>query len=141
MRLDPSPAGVLFCCWFCSGKFQSPRTVYICSPPLLSSLTSEFFCLLPRIRLLPLLNNAVIQISPVITEFGNIFGDQRLFSVTFHLKYLTGCINHRCIVGGGHTVDVHVLIPRNDELCEFPTYCSFESACNIWVPQLLKVKP
>ena len=49
---------MLSCCCFCSGKFQSPRTEHLSSPPLLSSLPSESSCLLPCILSLLLLHTA-----------------------------------------------------------------------------------
>ena len=73
---DPSRADMLSCCCFCSGKFQSPRTEHLSSPPLLSSLPSGsscfflvFFCSFCFISLL-------LQISPFITEVKNISGDR-----------------------------------------------------------------
>ena len=56
------------------------------------------------------------------------FGDPWLFPVTFLPKYLTGCISHNCIVGGNHSIDVHVLITQSNEWCEFPTYRCLKNA-------------
>ena len=48
----------------------------VCFPVLFCS-----FCFIPP-----------LQISPLITEVENIFGDPRFFPETFFPKYLTGCI-------------------------------------------------
>ena len=52
-----------------------------------------FFCSFCFISLL-------LQISPLITEVENIFGNPWLFPAAFLTKYLTDCISHCCIVGG-----------------------------------------
>ena len=109
---------MLSCYCFCSGKFQSPRTEHLCSSPLLSSLPSESSCLLPCILLLLLFTPLILQISPLIREVENIFGDPWLFPATFLPKYLTGCISHCCIVGDNHGIDVHVLITQSTEWYE-----------------------
>ena len=49
---------MLSCCCFCSGKFQSPFTEHLSSPPLLSLLPLESSCLLSCILLLLLLHTA-----------------------------------------------------------------------------------
>ena len=64
----------------------------------------------------------LLQISPLIAEVENIFGDPWLFPAAFLPKYLTGCISHCCIVGGNHGIHVHVLITQSNEWCELPTY-------------------
>ena len=132
---------MLSCCCFCSGKFQSPRTEHLSSPPLLSSLPLNppvcfpiFFC---SFCFIPLL----LQISPLSTEVENIFGDPWFFPAAFLPKYLTGCISHCLIVDGNHGIDVHVLITQFNEWCELPTYRCLKSASHIWVPQLLMIKP
>ena len=56
LRLDALPAGMLSCCCFCLGKFQSPRTGTY--PVLLSSPPSCSSCLLPCILLLRPLHTA-----------------------------------------------------------------------------------
>ena len=132
---------MLSCCCFCSGKFQSPRTEHLSSPPLLSYCLLNppvcfpvFFC---SFCFIPL----PLQISPLITEVANIFGDPWLLPAAFLTKYLTGCISHCCIVGGNHGIHVHVLITQSNEWCKLPTYRCLKSASYIWVPQLLKIKP
>ena len=60
LRLDPSPVDMLFCCYFCSNKYQSRRTEHLSSPPLLSLVCFPvFFC---SFCFIPLLQN-----SPLIT--------------------------------------------------------------------------
>ena len=58
LKLDTSPANLLSYSCFSSGKFQSPCTEHLSSPPLLSSLPSESSCLLPCILLLLLCHTA-----------------------------------------------------------------------------------
>ena len=58
LRLDLSPAGMLSCCYFCLGKFQSSRTEYLTSSSLLSLLSFESSCLISCIILLLLLHIA-----------------------------------------------------------------------------------
>ena len=116
------------CCCICSGKFQCPRTEHLSSPPLLSSLPSESFCLLPCIHLLLLLHTAASPILFLInTEVENISGDPRLFPATFLPKYLTGCISQCCFCSI-HGIDVHVLITQSNEWCKFPTCRCLKSA-------------
>ena len=107
----------------------------------ISSLRSESSCLPPCILLLLLLYTA---------SSSNLSSHHRdrehllrptAFSAMFFPKCLTGGFSHCCIFGGKHCVDVHVPITRTDEWCEFLTYCCLESACHIWVPPILKVKP
>ena len=57
LRLDPSQTGRLSCL-FCSGKFQSPHTEFLSSPPVRSSLPSESFRFLPYIILILLFHIA-----------------------------------------------------------------------------------
>ena len=44
LKLDPLPAGMLSCCSFCSGKYQSPCIECLPSPLFLSSGPSELSC-------------------------------------------------------------------------------------------------
>ena len=37
-----------------------------------------------------------------------------------------------CIIDGNHGIDVHVLISKFNEWCEFPTYHCLKSASSIW---------
>ena len=122
---------MLSCCCFCSGKFQSPRTEHLSSPPFVSSLPSKSSCLLPCILLLLLLHTASSSNLSFITEVENIFGDPWLFPAAFLPKYLTGCISHCRILGGSHGIDVHVLITQSNEWCELPTYRCLKSANSI----------
>ena len=56
-----------------SGKFRSPHTVHISSPPLLSLQPTDSLVSFPECR--PLLLMPLLQILPLITEMKNIFGD------------------------------------------------------------------
>ena len=97
------------------------------NPPIRFPVFFCSFCFIPLL----------LQVSPLITEVENIFGDPRRFPAMFLPKYPIGCISHCCIVGGNHGIDVHVLISKSKEWCEFPTYCCLKSASHIWVPQTL----
>ena len=88
-------------------------------------LPSESSCLCPCIFsfcFIPLL----LQISPLITEVENIFGDTWLFPA-----YLSACISHCCIVGDNHGTDVHAVIPPTNEGCQFLAYCCLKKACHV----------
>ena len=119
--------------------FQSPRTEHLSSPPLLSWLPPESFCLLSCILLLLLLHSA--SSSNVHHKNRENLWWPTAFPATFFPKYLSGCISHCCIVDGNHGIDVHVLISQSNEWCKFWTYRRLKSASHIWVHQLLKIKP
>ena len=103
---------MLSCCRSWSVKFQFPRTRYLSSPPLFSSLPFESSCLLPCILLLLLFHTASFSNFSSDHEVENTSGDPRLFPATF----LPKCC-HCYIVGGNHGVDVLVLRPMNGENC------------------------
>ena len=128
LRLDPSPADMLsLAVVFVQASFNLlalstyPVVCFLhclLNPPIRFPVFFCSFCFIPLL----------LQVSPLITEVENIFGDPRRFPAMFLPKYPTGCICHCCIVGGNHGIDVHVLISQSKEWCEFPTYCCLKSA-------------
>ena len=70
-------------------KFQSPRTVHLSSPLLLSLLLLNPLVGFPVFVCSFLFKPLLLQISPLLTGVENISSDPRFFLVTFHPKYLT----------------------------------------------------
>ena len=105
---------------YCSESFNllalSTYPVLLCFLHCLLNPLVCFAVFLSSFCFIPLL----LQISPLITENENMFGDPRLSPAMFLPKYLTGCISHSCIVGGNHSIDVQILMPQSNEWCKFP---------------------
>ena len=55
-------------------------------------------------------NGTLTPTAPTADRLLETIGDPWIFPAAFFPKYLIGCINHCCIVGGNHGIDVHVLI-------------------------------
>ena len=115
--LNHSPIYLYFTCSLVVGLLA--LSIYLFLLCFLNCLLNPFVCFpvfFCCFRFIPLL----LQISPLITEVDNIFGDPLIFSATFLPKYLTGGISHCCIVGGNHGIAVHVLISQSMSGANFP---------------------
>ena len=55
-------------------------------------------------------------------------------------KDLTGCFSHCCVEGGGHQIQVCIVIVHDGERCNLPAYHSMEGFQHIGTSQLFEVK-
>ena len=116
LRLDPLPAGMLSFgfCRFCSGRYRSPSTEYLSSPPLLSSISSlpSEYCLLPSILL-------------------HYFAPSASYRCFFKSLLPPHWSRKSLVTHGNNGIDVHSFIPHTDEWCAFSNFCCLESAATL----------
>ena len=109
---------MLSCFCVCSGKFQSPRTEYLSSPPL------------PYCLLNPLVCFPIFFCSFDFKSSSNLSSHHGGREYYWSSMAFSCDVPSRCIKGGNHGGDVLALVPQTDAVVQMSHLCCLKSTCH-----------